>query len=56
MASNESCGYDTLDRDNDVCCMLHVIFCSLCGNGIGDEGARAIAEALKVNVTITSIK
>jgi hypothetical protein len=56
MAFTESCGYDTLDRDNDVCCMLYVKFCSLWGNGIGDEGAQAIAEALKVNATITNIR
>jgi hypothetical protein len=36
--------------------MLYDISCSLEGNNIGDKGARAIAEALKVNATITNIK
>jgi hypothetical protein len=30
--------------------------CSLEGNGLGPEGGTAIAEALKVNDTITTIK
>jgi hypothetical protein len=53
MASNE---FWTVIMMYVVCCMLYVIFCSLGGNGIGDEGARAIAEALKVNATITNIR
>jgi hypothetical protein len=37
--------------------MLYVIIlCSLGDNSIGVEGARAIAEALKVNATITKIE
>ena len=32
------------------------VVCSLCGNSIGDDGAKALGEALKVNSTLTSIK
>jgi hypothetical protein len=32
------------------------LFCSLLGNRLGHEGGIAIAEALKINTTITTIK
>ena len=35
----------------------HVVhFCSLHDNGLGAEGSKAIAEALKANTSITNIK
>jgi hypothetical protein len=36
--------------------MLYIALCSLGDDIIGVEGARAIAEALKVNSTITNIE
>ena len=33
-----------------------VVVCSLYNNSIGDDGGKALGEALKVNSTLTSIK
>ena len=37
-------------------CHHGVPFCSLFRNGLGAEGGKAVAEALKVNTSITNIK
>ena len=37
-------------------CTACTLLCSLSFNGIGGEGGAALAEALKVNATITTIK
>ena len=37
-------------------CHYGVPFCSLRSNDLGAEGGKAVAEALKVNTSITNIK
>ena len=37
-------------------CMAFMHLCSLRDNNLGGEGGAALAEALKVNATITTIK
>ena len=36
--------------------IFFLLFCSLAGNRIGAEGAKAIAEALMENATVTSLE
>ena len=46
-----------VNKNGDVIInLLWVTFCSLYGNGLGAEGGTAIAEALKINNSITNIK
>ena len=44
----------------ELCTLTHsrivVVVCSLYSNSLGDDGGKALGEALKVNSTVTSIK
>src|SRR5579864_2632538 len=37
------------------CCLIWLIICGWSGNKIGSEGGKVLAEALKVNATLTQL-